>query len=480
MRVGGLDSGVGSPAGTTENGEAMTTAVRTAGLTDTADSWIGYSERAIQVTTILMAVVAVRLHEMIPGSSMLQPMITITIPAFALLLTQTSPAARQAALAHPQTRWVLAYLIFMAVTIPFALWQAMAFNTVKATFPAVLMFLAIMLCPPRRAVLDRLQLIFITLVLAYAGYTQLVGNSWRGRLYTVGGYYDTNDMAAMLAIAFPLAAGLVVRASPGRQRIIGIVAVVILVLGVIASGSRGGTLALLAGAVVFALGLRGTRGVIAIVAMVIGGAVAWNTASPDFRARMLTLTNLEGDYNMTSDVGRKAVWERGRQYWRENFLIGVGAGNFPIAEGGFNADVGQAGWKWSAAHNAYIQAFAELGTIGGGIFVAILLGAARRAIPLWKGRRGRAPPFERPELLAGLAAFASAAYFLSHAYFQPLFALVGLMALAHRVAAWEATAVTVRPLADDRPIRVRRPGERGGGSLAWWTPASRAEPGPST
>jgi O-antigen ligase len=427
-----------------------------------------------------MAIVAVRLHEMVPGISIVKPVLTVSIPSFAMLLTWTSPGVRQAAFSHPQTRWVLAYFAFITVTIPLALWQVMAFNTAKGMLPAVLMFLAFLLCAPRRSVLDRLQVTFVLLVLVYATYTQMVGSSWRGRLYTVGGFYDTNDMAAMLAIAFPLAAGLVVRSTPGRDRIVGIVATVALVLGVIASGSRGGTLALLAGAAVFALGLKGGRGMIAILAMIVGGIVAWNTASPAFRARMMTLTNLEADYNLTSDVGRKAVWERGRRYWRENMVIGVGAGNFPIAEGDFNADLGQAGWKWSAAHNAYIQVFAELGTIGGVIFMGILLGAARRALPFWRGiRHGRAPPFDRPELLAALAAFASAAYFLSHAYFQPLFAVLGLMALAHRVAAWEATAETVRPLADDRPVRVRRPGERGGGSLAWWNPASRAEPGPS-
>jgi hypothetical protein len=38
----------------------------------------------------------------------------------------------------------------------------------------------------------------------------------------------------------------------------------------------------------------------------------------------------------------------------------------------------------------------------------------------------------RPEYAASIAAFASGAYFLSHAYFPPAFAVVGLIALADR------------------------------------------------
>ena len=38
---------------------------------------------------------------------------------------------------------------------------------------------------------------------------------------------------------------------------------------------------------------------------------------------MVSLTNLEQDYNYTSDSGRKAVWARGRAYWRANPGLGV-------------------------------------------------------------------------------------------------------------------------------------------------------------
>src|SRR5690606_29358979 len=97
--------------------------------------------------------------------------------------------------------------------------------------------------------------------------------------------------------------------------------------------------------------------------------------------------------------------------------------------------------KWSTAHNAYVQVFAELGTIGGSIFVLILLGAARTALPFWRAnprKQERAPPIHRPEFLASMTAFAGGAYFLSHAYFMPVYAVLGIIALADRVRAAES------------------------------------------
>jgi O-antigen ligase len=345
--------------------------------------------------------------------------------------------------------------------------------------PAVLLFLGCMLVRPNRATLERVQLAFVALVLFFATYAQVFGHSWAGRLRPLGGSFDTNDMAALMALAFPLSIGVLVRSNRGWPRVLAVTAMVALVLGVVATGSRGSTLALVAGALVFALPLRGGRGVVVWVGLIAGGLLAWNRASPDFRSRMLSLTELENDYNYTADTGRKAVWARGRGYWRANPIAGVGAGNFIVAEGGFNATSGRTG-KWSAAHNAYIQALAELGTVGGGLFIAMLLAAARSALPLWWSGRpnGRAPPrLNRPELLASLATCASAAYFLSHAYFTPLYGVLGIIALADRVAKAEQNSRMPGIEAPDAPVLMRRRGERGGLALAQVVPSTAARGG---
>jgi O-antigen ligase len=116
-------------------------------------------------------------------------------------------------------------------------------------------------------------------------------------------------------------------------------------------------------------------------------------------------------------------------------LTGVGANEFPVMEGLTLKEAGLHG-KWSAPHNAYLQAFSELGIPGGIIFIVILLSAAKRAFRLARPKPGRGPPaLPRPEYLASLVAFASGAYFLSHAYFYAMFALTGMIAFTTHVAA---------------------------------------------
>ena len=168
-------------------------------------------------------------------------------------------------------------------------------------------------------------------------------------------------------------------------------------------------------------------------------------------------------------MGGRRSGPRGRPYFKDHPIIGVGAGNFEEAEGQYSQELGRSG-KWSAAHNPYLQAFVELGTTGGALFIAIILLTARIALRSYRPRRQsprlrrrtRAPPpLERPELLAGLAAFATGAYFLSHAYFTPLYALLGLVSLSGRVVEAEAVGAPAGPSSPGGPSPFRN-GYRGG------------------
>jgi O-antigen ligase len=251
---------------------------------------------------------------------------------------------------------------------------------------------------------------------------------------------------------FALAEGL---RSRGRRRVLGFLAAGFLLLVAIKTGSRGGNIALLCGAAVFVFGFPLGRSVPLLFALVASLAIGWFLAPASFRDRMGTVSSLDEDYNYTAYSGRQQIWQRGRQYILEHPVAGVGAGNFPIAEGDFAAALGQHA-KWSTAHNAYIQAFAELGLIGGGLFIAILLVTASRGLELW--RRSRAPAgWHMPEYLASLSAFALSAVFLSHAYFYTLYALCALTALAYRARLAHGWSPELIPVARPRTEWRSRP-----------------------
>jgi putative inorganic carbon (hco3(-)) transporter len=417
---------------------------------------------ALYIALLLMVIVAVRLHELLPVIRVVKPALLATFGGLAVLLAVYPARLKSTVFRHPLMRLVLAYWGFMIITAPLALYPGRALGVIQFVLPGVVLVAAILYCPPTWRSLSRLQIGLVVAAAIYAFYVQVYGRvSMAGRLSAGIGMYDSNDMASLLALSMPLALGLA-RTTTGMRRIAFAAAALLFVLVVVASGSRGGALALGAGAVVYVLGMRGSRRLVATVVLAAGTLALWSY-SPSFAERMSTLTNLEEDYNTRHEYGRKAVWERGRQYIRENPVIGVGAGNFPIREGQWFNEMyyGTRGGKWSTAHNSYIQAFAELGAIGGGLFIALIFYGVLRSWRLWRGRRFRnGMLIHRPELLASLAAYAVGGYFLSHAYFMPMLAVLGLIALADASARNTALAVTSAPTA---PGSGHVPASRRGG-----------------
>lgn len=128
-----------------------------------------------------------------------------------------------------------------------------------------------------------------------------------------------------------------------------------------------------------------------------------------------------------------------------NPLFGVGAGNFPTAEGTIsvvarNAPIGK-GVKWYEAHNSFVQVGAELGVPGLLLFVAMLasafrmLAVVRRTVQ--RSTRDRSPPPAAlaETLQASLVGYVVGGFFLSLAYRDLLLVLLGIV-----VAFWKVTA----------------------------------------
>jgi O-antigen ligase len=413
----------------------------------------------------MIAVLAVRIHEIVPGLALIRPALLVSFGGIYLVISRTDRRVITEALRSPHARVVLAFFAWCTFTVITSMWKALALETIQALFTSILMFVAIMLCRPAPAILDRLLVGWVAALGFFAGAGQVLGVVNRGRLrFSV--MYDSNDIAALLAMGFPIALGLSLRLR-GRDRIIAIGSTVLIVLTTIGTGSRGGVVGFLAGATAFMIASRGARKGIVMAVLAVTVAASWFFATPVFRNRMVSLTNLETDYNTTSEVGRKAIWERGWQYTLEHPVVGVGVGNFPIAEGGFFTEQDRRN-KWSNAHNSYIQASSELGFPGVALFIGSLLVAFAGA---WKLRtRGILDGREMaylPELFGAIAAFCVTGYFLSHAYFSPLYALLGVVGFARRVQDTSFMRPAPRPalrgpLPEPEPTFARRPGERGG------------------
>ena len=181
--------------------------------------------------------------------------------------------------------------------------------------------------------------------------------------YVVG---DPNYFTLSALLCIPLAFFLMQERRPRWIRPFAGACLVLMILAVTVAASRGGFVGLIA-AFVFVLwrSKRRARN-FAIVACLIVPLSIVAPISP--LARLLSPTYSDAE----ATDSRYALWSAGFQMIQENWLTGVGVGNFK----GLSAAYQEPGGAVQAiAHNTYIQLTAELGIVGLSIFLAVLISA---------------------------------------------------------------------------------------------------------
>lgn len=194
--------------------------------------------------------------------------------------------------------------------------------------------------------------------------------------------YDSNDLGFVAVIGFVFTM-LIFTVTNKRGKLICLAIMGSLGATVARTGSRG---AFLTFAFVGFLLLVLDRSMSAAKKLALVGlaSIGIVIAAPSgYWGQMLTILTPTTDYNWTSSTGRKEVAARGLGYMMDHPVTGLGIDNFGRAEGliGSRAesrewDPTEAGIKWSAAHNSWIQAGAELGLPGLVLFANLVLGTA--------------------------------------------------------------------------------------------------------
>jgi hypothetical protein len=206
----------------------------------------------------------------------------------------------------------------------------------------------------------------------------------------------------------------------------------VLVLAIIATQSRGGTLGLVA--VLVYLWWRSPRKLPAMVAIGVLAVGALIFAPPEYFTRMQTMHDTASD---GSAQGRINAWKGAIGMGVKNPL-GIGAGHF--------------GARWGlTAHSTYMLAFAELGPLGFWCILMLVLGNLRSNARL-RGQllaRGAVNASEslrhsirQLDLLnAAMVGFAVSGAFLSATYYPHVYVLSALLISARLLAARQAGLV---------------------------------------
>ena len=393
-------------------------------------------DKLMRAVALVLFTYVWRLQDAFPILGKLQ-LPALAVLAALLYYSKTKQPARRARLIKgPTMTLVVTLMVIMAIGVPFSLWVGHSATFVlKGMLPNVLFLLLV--ATSVRSIRDVEWYALVNLYGALV-YTTVISLFFRvgydGRL---GGliYYDANDFALVLVCTIPFAVYFLGKGQKTSHRFAALFTLAMILTAMVKSGSRGGFIGLVGVMLYVLLRYRAIPSRVRLAVTVAGIALFLGFASDKYWTSMGTILHPESDYNYTDNVGRVEVWKRGVGYMIHNPVFGVGVGAYPIAEGQSDLARGLAaegkGFKWSVAHNSFLETGAELGFPGALVFIAILLVTAYGLIRL--SPRGKwAPWISRREmalaqmLIGAIVGFAVAGFFVSAEYFAYLYFILGL------------------------------------------------------
>lgn len=420
-------------------------------------------DRLLKVVAGMLFAYIWRVQDAFPVLAKIQLPLLLTGLAIAFLISSRNRTRRLALIRSPLLSLVAILLGVMLMGAPTSLWPAnsLSFALKSETENIVLMGLVAASVRSMRDI-EWLAKANLYGALCFSIIVSLffhVGAD--GRLGNLV-YYDANDFALVMVVTIPFALHSLRTGHTRRGRLLGLFALGFILIGGVKSGSRGGFIGLIAVMTYSLLLYRAIPRRVRMSIALAGVAFIAVLGSDKYWTQMRTIASPEADYNWTSPVGRKAVWQRGLGYVEHHPVFGVGVRSFPIAEGesdlALSLSAQGRGFKWSVAHNSFLETAAELGIPGFIVFVSLFVVAIVTLAAMRPGRR-YGPWVAKREmavsqmLIGSFIAFTVAGIFVSAEYFSYLYFLFGLVIGLEKVlklrrdAGWAALAMA-------RPVRL--------------------------
>lgn len=326
-------------------------------------------------------------------------------------------------------KWVL---IFFAVIT--ASWAATGFSSFGSpVFQTMLGYVFLFFLVARIVTTEkRLRGVIIALTLAHFYLLAVNFNVLTDptqRQYLKGGTFlgDGNDFSLSMCILIPCMIEIALSAKSRGRQLLAWTALVVIILGIIATQSRGGTLGI--AAVMFYLWWRSPKKLVTGIAIAMVGVLVLLYAPSQYYQRMGTVTGMSID---GSAQGRLDAWSGAIGMGGKNPILGIGAGQF--------------GARWGkTAHSTYMLAFAELGLPGFVCVLMLVFGNIRANMRLRANVLARDEPAgdaqDRTKSLrlldmtnAGMVGFAVTGAFLSATYYPHMCVLTALLIAARAFA----------------------------------------------
>jgi O-antigen ligase len=227
---------------------------------------------------------------------------------------------------------------------------------------------------------------------------------------------------------------------------------------VVSTFSRGGAISLLVAACVFILFQRRRWLLLSLAAVLVPLLLVVAPVSAGYADRLRTVRTYN-EIDETSALGRLHFWRVALSI-AASHPLGIGLWNFQSVYDDYDTSEGKYG-RHRAVHNSFLQALTETGWLGGVLYAGMVIYAARLCIRI--RARARAPNLPAHDarlfgtagtgLLAALAGFASGGFFVSMAYNDLTWMIIGMVAAVDRLSIQAAGA---EPMGRDPAAAVSR------------------------
>lgn len=371
---------------------------------------------------------------------------------FLIVLSRPEPVSNLELLKQPNTKWLI-YLVFLIlISIVVAEVTLYPFEVFKRVLGNIVWFVIIV-----KVVTDLGKLKTVFKALVWSHVIILILNPVvildpANRSYLDAGSFlgDGNDFALSVNVVLPMCLVLLGVSRTRLQKIIYIGATVVLILAIVGTQSRGGTLAM-AGSLGF-LWWFSERRFAGLIVLFLASLIVFSFAPPQYFERMETIADYEEEGSARSRI---EAWKAAVRMAAKHPVTGVGAGHFPVAIG---TDFQPSQWggrslPWMTAHSSYFLILGELGIPGIIFLVSLVIGNFFRLRRLRRQTRGSPIAEDREyydifmKLTASLVAFAIGGAFLSATYYPHIYLIAGL--------------ITATTLIYEQSIKSRTAGEGG-------------------
>jgi probable O-glycosylation ligase (exosortase A-associated) len=359
-------------------------------------------------------------------------------------------------------RWSGFWLLMVGLLLWAALgylvspWPWAVVNSLETLWKLVLIMLVVVTALNDRS---RIRVFLLAFVLFYAMYPArgAIFNYFLGG-YTIFGravwnhiYRNPNDLAALTLLALSMASGLLVTERNRLIRKAALAAVVVLSLVVLLTQSRGAFVGLAVFGLFALMGQRSKARVIAMVCVVLVGAVLLLPDTAWSRFGMVAQIGRQGSESLSTldDKGsaeqRFAIWRTAVRIIKDHPVTGVGLGAYGPANARYSPELGG-----RDTHSTYLNVLAEQGVPGLLLLFTLIASVVIPAERVRRKLKDLRPHSARQLLLLelGLLAFLVAGIFASYArltFFYLHLAVIWALARAHQQEMRRALHPSPRP-----------------------------------